>query len=209
MTIKSFASFVVLSNLALHSNAFCMLPMSNTNRPAMLNLRLPTAMNQRGYRKAVPTTTGLLATTSSSQNESAPKVSSSVKDEALSGLVVALASIPMSIAFANIAGVSPLVGIWSSVVLGLVSALVGGSPGLIAGSAGVVVVPLAPLLAAHGPAAMAPCVLLAAGVQLICGLSQVGKKVMRLVDNNVMKGFLNGACLLVSVCESDCVFGCL
>jgi len=99
----------------------------------------------------------------------------------------------MSIAFANIAGVSPLVGIWSSVVLGLVSALVGGSPGLIAGSAGVVVVPLAPLLAAHGTGAMAPCVFLAAGVQLLCGVSQVGKKAMRLVDDNVMKGFLNGA----------------
>lgn len=177
-----------------------MLPMCNTNRPATINLRLPTATNQRGYRKAVRTTNGLLATPSSS-NESESKVGTSVKDETLSGLVVALASIPMSIAFANIAGVSPLVGIWSSVVLGLVSALVGGSPGLIAGSAGVVVVPLAPLLAAHGPAAMAPCVLLAAGLQLICGLSQVGKKVMRLVDDNVMKGFLNGACLHFSVCE--------
>lgn len=119
-----------------------------------------------------------------------------IKDEVLSGLVVALASIPSSIAFANIAGVNPLIGIWSSVLLGIASAVFGGCPGLISGAAGVVVVPLAPLIATHGVAYMFPAVMLAASIQLACAALKAGKLV-ELVDDNVMKGFLNGLGLLL------------
>jgi len=123
--------------------------------------------------------------------------SPAVTKELLSGLVVALASVPTSIAFASIAGVSPLIGIWSSVVLGAVSTGVGGRPGLIAGAAGVVVVPLAPLIASHGQVYMAPTVVLAALMIAAFGALKLGRLV-DLVTDNVMKGFLNGlGCLLI------------
>eukprot|EP00613_Pedinella_sp_CCMP2098_P065204 CAMPEP_0171972100 /NCGR_PEP_ID=MMETSP0993-20121228/221085_1 /TAXON_ID=483369 /ORGANISM="non described non described, Strain CCMP2098" /LENGTH=504 /DNA_ID=CAMNT_0012622577 /DNA_START=21 /DNA_END=1535 /DNA_ORIENTATION=+ len=128
---------------------------------------------------------------------SSASISNSVTKEVLSGFVVALASIPSSIAFANIAGVNPLVGIWSSVVLGLVSASVGGIPGLIAGAAGVVVVPLAPLLAAHGVGFMGPTVVLAALIELTFGLAKIGGKLVSAVDDNVLSGFLNGLGVLL------------
>lgn len=122
--------------------------------------------------------------------------SQSRSTEIFSGVVVALASIPSSIAFANIAGVNPLVGIWSSVILGLISTGVGGAPGLIAGAAGVVAVPLAPLIANHGVAFMGPTVFLAAAAQLIFGVLKLGRLV-DLVDDNIMSGFLNGLGLLL------------
>ena len=119
------------------------------------------------------------------------------KEEALAGLVVALASVPSSVAFASIAGVNPLIGIWSSVVLGFVCAVVGGRPGLIAGSAGVVVVPLAPLIMTHGVAYMTPCLILAAAIEAAFAALQLGRFVS-VVDDNVMNGFLNGlGCLLI------------
>ena len=120
----------------------------------------------------------------------------STTDDALSGLVVALANVPTSIAFANIAGISPLDGLWSSVVLGAVVAGVGGRPGLIAGAAGVVAVPLAPLVAAHGPEYLAPAVLLSAALQMGFAASRQSRLV-DLITPAVMAGFLNGlGCLL-------------
>ena len=110
----------------------------------------------------------------------------SVLKDALSGVVVALASVPTSIAFANIAGVNPLVGIWSSVIVGLVMSLAGKSPGLIAGAAGVVAVPLAPLVAKHGVAYMAPSVMLAAVLVVLTVATKLSRAVS-LVTDNVMK----------------------
>lgn len=111
--------------------------------------------------------------------------------EVLAGVAVALASIPTSVAFASIAGVEPLVGVWSFVVLGLVAPLLGGRPGVIMGAAGVVVVPLAPLIKAHGVKAMAPCLLVAAALEAAFGVLKLGK-LIDLVSPAVMAGFLNG-----------------
>lgn len=123
-------------------------------------------------------------------------VSYSKTKDILSGLVVALTSIPASTAFANIAGVNPLLGIWSSVILGLISAIIGGRSGLIAGAAGVVAVPLAPLIAQHGVAYMFPTVMLAALIEGTASLLKAGR-LISLVTDSVMKGFLNGlGCLL-------------
>eukprot|EP00802_Teleaulax_amphioxeia_P010287 Tamp_10313.p1 GENE.Tamp_10313~~Tamp_10313.p1 ORF type:complete len:530 (-),score=53.03 Tamp_10313:467-1990(-) len=119
-----------------------------------------------------------------------------VKD-VLSGVVVALASVPTSIAFANIAGVPPLVGIWSSVIAGLFMSTLGASPALIAGAAGVVAVPLAPLIAQHGVVYMAPAVMLAAALVMLVVATRLSRAVS-LVTDNIMKGFLNGlGCLLI------------
>lgn len=107
-------------------------------------------------------------------------------------MTVALASIPSSVAFAAIAGVSPLVGVWSSVVLGLAAPLLGSRPGVISGAAGVVAVPLGPLVAAQGPAVITLVTLLAAIIEALFGLLKLGKLV-NLVSPTVMSGFLNGA----------------
>jgi hypothetical protein len=95
--------------------------------------------------------------------------------ETLSGATVALASIPSSIAFATIAGVDPLVGIWSSVILGAVSSLVGMRKGVITGAAGVVAVPLGRLVATAGVKYMVPTILMASLIEFIFGLLKGGK----------------------------------
>ena len=119
-----------------------------------------------------------------------------VKD-VLSGVVSALASVPTSIAFAQIAGVNPLVGLWASVIVGFIMSVAGASPGLIAGAAGVVAVPLAPLISQHGVAYMAPAVFMAAVLVMLCVATKLSRAVS-LVSDNVMFGFLNGlGCLLI------------
>lgn len=114
----------------------------------------------------------------------------------LAGVTVALASIPSSVAYANIAGVSPLVGVWSSVVLGLAAPLLGSRPGVVAGAASVVTVPLAGLVAARGAGVIGAVTLLAAAVELLfacCGLGRF----ISVVTEPVMAGFLNGLGLLL------------
>lgn len=122
--------------------------------------------------------------------------SSSTPKQALAGITVALASLPTSVAFANIVGVSPLVGVWSSVVLGAVAPLLGARPGVVFGAAGVVAVPLAPLVAAHGPSVIALTTLIAATLELLFGLCRFGRFI-GLVSDNVMAGFLNGLGMLL------------
>jgi sulfate permease, SulP family len=110
--------------------------------------------------------------------------------EALSGTTVALAMIPSSIAYSAMAGVNPLVGVWSSVILGAVSAVTGMRRGLVAGCASVVAVPLASVVA-KSPKYMAPTILLAAAIELLFSLFRGGEWI-RLVSDTVMTGFLNG-----------------
>ncbi|CAM9516634.1 unnamed protein product, partial [Heterosigma akashiwo] len=121
-------------------------------------------------------------------------------EEFLAGLVVALSCIPSSISFAGIAGVNPLVGIWSCVVLGVVSSLLRGRPGLISGAAGVVVVPLAPLVASHGTQYMAAAVMLSAAMQAVFGALKLGRFIS-VISDPVMSGFLNGLGFLLGVSQ--------
>ena len=74
----------------------------------------------------------------------------SVKNDVLSGTVVAIALVPEAIAFSLIAGVSPLVGLYTAFILGLITALFGGKPGMISGATGSVAVVMVSLVATHG-----------------------------------------------------------
>lgn len=116
--------------------------------------------------------------------------------EVLAGATVALASLPTSVAFANIVGVSPLMGVWSSVVLGGVAPLLGARRGVVFGAAGVVAVPLAPLVAAQGASVIALTTLLSALLQAAFGFCKLGRCI-GLVSGSVMSGFLNGLGLLL------------
>jgi len=123
-------------------------------------------------------------------------VSHSVTQEVLSGLTVALATIPSSVAYASIANLPPLVGVWSSVVVGFVAPLLGVRAGVVSGAASVVAVPLGQLVAAHGTGIVVPVIAMAAIVEGAFGFLKLGKLV-DLVSPAVMAGFLNGLGLLL------------
>mmetsp|Transcript_10603 Transcript_10603/g.16188 ORF Transcript_10603/g.16188 Transcript_10603/m.16188 type:complete len:463 (-) Transcript_10603:26-1414(-) len=158
-------------------------------RPAVVvkNVVVKQEQQQQKSDKLRPTDTAAGADTNHSD----------VLKEILSGTTVALASIPSSIAFANIAGVDPLIGVWSSVVLGTVASLTGMRPGLVAGSAGVVVVPLSKVIVDGSTKYMGATVLTAAILEMAFGVFR-GGKLIDLVSSPVMSGFLNGlGCLLL------------
>ena len=110
--------------------------------------------------------------------------------ETLAGLVVALATIPTSVAYSSIVGVSPLTGLWTSVVVGMTIVLVGGAPGVIAGSAGVIALPLSKLYATYGAPHVASSLLLAAVMEVAFGAAKLGK-LAKYATEPVVAGFLN------------------
>lgn len=118
--------------------------------------------------------------------------------ETIAGLVVALATIPTSVAYSTVIGLAPTVGVWSSVLVGLVVAVVGGAPGLIAGAAGVVALPIAKLVASHGYKYMGCAVILAAAMEIVFGLLKQGD-LADAVEEPVVVGFLNAFAVFLFV----------
>lgn len=116
--------------------------------------------------------------------------------ELLAGLVVSLATIPTSVSYSSIIGLSPLVGIWTSCIVGLVVTVVGGGPGLIAGAAGVIALPMAKLVEAHGTQYMAAAVILSGLMETLFGVFRLGK-LASLVTEPVIAGFLNAFALFL------------
>lgn len=116
--------------------------------------------------------------------------------EVLSGLTVAMALIPEAVAFALIAGLSPLTGLYAAFVVGLVASVFGGRPGMISGATGAIAVVLASLAATHHPDYIFATVILAGIFQLIAGFLKLGK-LMRLVPQPVIFGFVNGLAIII------------
>ena len=102
-----------------------------------------------------------------------------------------LAMIPEAVAFSFVAGVNPLVGLWTTVVLGFVAASLGGRAGICSSASGACTVVVAALCATHGPAYLSACAVLAGACQVLAGVAGMGKLV-RLVPHPVMLGFVNG-----------------
>jgi len=96
--------------------------------------------------------------------------------EALAGTVTALGTIPTSVAYATVVGVSPLVGIWSSAVTGLVTAVVGREPGMITAAAGVIAIPMSVIYKQHGAGYMCVAMLLAGLFEYLFGFLGLGTK---------------------------------
>lgn len=124
------------------------------------------------------------------------------KSEILSGLTVAMALIPEAIAFALIAGLSPLTGLYAAFVMGLVTSILGGRPGMISGATGAVAVVIAALAHSHGPEYIFACVILAGLLQLTAGLLKLGK-LMRLVPHPAIFGFVNGLAIIIFMSQLD------
>ena len=126
--------------------------------------------------------------------------SGSVKDDVLSGLTVALALVPEAIAFAFVAGVSPLIGLYSAFFIGLFSAVLGGRPGMISGATGAMAVVVVALVAQHGLEYLFPTVILCGLLQIAVGLGRLGK-LIRMVPHPVMLGFVNGLAIVIGLAQ--------
>jgi SulP family sulfate permease len=124
------------------------------------------------------------------------------RTEVLSGLTVALALIPEAVAFALIAGLSPLTGLYAAFVMGLVTSILGGRPGMISGATGAVAVVLVALAASHGVEYVFATVILAGLLQAGAGFLRLGK-LMRLVPHPVIFGFVNGLAIIIFMSQLD------
>ena len=124
------------------------------------------------------------------------------KNEILSGLTVALALVPEAVAFALIAGLSPLTGLYAAFMMGLVTSVLGGRPGMISGATGAVAVVLVTLAKSHGVEYVFATVVLAGIIQMAAGFMKLGK-LMRLVPHPVIFGFVNGLAIIIFMSQLD------
>ena len=144
---------------------------------------------------------------------------SNVKNDILSGLTVSLALVPEAIAFAFVAGVDPKVGLYAAFMMGLITAVLGGRPGMISGATGAVAVIFAPLVAKiveQGQTAglsadlilqqslgyLFAAVILMGLIQVTFGILRLGKFI-RLVPHPVMLGFVNGLAIIIFKAQFD------
>ena len=120
--------------------------------------------------------------------------------ELLAGLTVALALVPEAVAFAFVAGVHPLVGLYAAFLVGLITALIGGRPGMISGATGALAVVMVALVAQHGVEYLFATVILMGLLQIFAGVMQWGKFI-RLVPHPVMLGFVNGLAIVIFLAQ--------
>lgn len=124
------------------------------------------------------------------------------KIEVLAGLTVAMTMIPESLSFAILAGFPPLVGLYGAFIMGLITAIFGGRPGLISGGAGATVIVLIALMKSHGLEYVFGAIALAGFVQIVVGLFKLGKFI-RLVPQPVMYGFVNGLAIIIFMSQLE------
>ena len=125
---------------------------------------------------------------------------SRARTELLSGLTVALALVPEAVAFAFVAGVHPLVGLYAAFLVGLITAIFGGRPGMISGATGALAVVMVALVAEHGVEYLFATVVLMGLLQIVFGVMQWGKFI-RLVPHPVMLGFVNGLAIVIFLAQ--------
>ncbi|WP_373635683.1 SulP family inorganic anion transporter [Yoonia sp. SS1-5] len=130
----------------------------------------------------------------------APLTPGRLRVELLSGLTVALALVPEAVAFAFVAGVEPLVGLYAAFIVGLITAVFGGRPGMISGATGALAVVMVSLVAVHGVEYLFATVVLMGLIQIFVGLMRWGKFI-RLVPHPVMLGFVNGLAIVIFLAQ--------
>jgi SulP family sulfate permease len=124
------------------------------------------------------------------------------KTEILAGLTVAMTMIPESLSFAILAGFPPLVGLYGAFIMGIVTAIFGGRPGLISGGAGATVIVLISLMKSHGIEYVFGAIALAGIIQILVGIFKLGKFI-RLVPQPVMFGFVNGLAIVIFMSQLE------
>lgn len=124
------------------------------------------------------------------------------KNELLAGFTVAMTMIPESLSFAILAGLSPLTGLYAAFMMGLITAILGGRPGMVSGGAGATIVVLIALIKSHGIEYLFAAVALAGIFQMLVGVFKLGKFV-RLIPQPVMYGFLNGLAVIIFMAQIE------
>lgn len=124
------------------------------------------------------------------------------KNEILAGLTVSMTMIPESLSFAILAGLTPLIGLYAAFLMGIVTAVLGGRPGLVSGGAGATIVVLMALIVSHGVEYLFAAIILAGLIQILVGVFKLGKYV-RLIPQPVMYGFLNGLAIIIFMAQVE------
>lgn len=129
-----------------------------------------------------------------------PNKVATARNDILSGLTVALALVPEAVAFAFVAGVEPLVGLYAAFMVGLITACIGGRPGMISGATGALAVVMVALVADHGVEYLFAAVVLMGVIQIFAGAMRLGKFI-RMVPHPVMLGFVNGLAIVIFLAQ--------
>jgi SulP family sulfate permease len=124
------------------------------------------------------------------------------KNEILAGLTVAMTMMPESLSFAILAGFPPLVGLYAAFIMGIVTSIFGGRPGLISGGAGATVIVLIALMKSNSLEYVFAAVALGGLIQIAVGLFKLGKFI-RLVPQSVMYGFVNGLAIVIFMAQLE------
>lgn len=124
----------------------------------------------------------------------------SVKNDVLSGLTVALALVPEAVAFAFVAKVDPLVGLYAAFMVGLITSILGGRPGMISGATGAMAVVMVALVVDHGVQYLFAAVVLTGIIQILAGIFKLGMFI-RMVPYPVMLGFVNGLAIVIFLAQ--------
>ncbi len=122
------------------------------------------------------------------------------KDDILSGLTVALALVPEAVAFAFVAGINPLIALYAAFMVGIITATIGGRPGMISGATGALAVVMVSLVSQHGVEYLFAAVVLMGLIQILAGLLRLGKFI-RIVPYPVMLGFVNGLAIVIFMAQ--------
>lgn len=122
------------------------------------------------------------------------------KADILSGLTVALALVPEAIAFAFVAGLDPLAGLYAAFFVGLITSTIGGRSGMISGATGAMAVAMVGIVLGYGAEYLFAAVALAGFIQVFAGIFQLGKFI-RLVPYSVMLGFVNGLAIVIFLAQ--------
>ena len=109
---------------------------------------------------------------------------------------------PEAVAFSFVAGVEPLVGLYAAFFVGLITALIGGRPGMISGATGALAVVMVSLVSQHGVEYLFATVILMGILQLIAGILRWGKFI-RMVPHPVMLGFVNGLAIVIGLAQFE------
>ena len=123
-----------------------------------------------------------------------------IKTNVLSGLTVALAMVPEAIAFALIAHVSPLTGLYAAVIVAFITSVFGGRPGMISGATGALAVVMVALVVEHGVEYLFATVVLMGIFQVLFSIARLGKFI-RMVPYPVMLGFVNGLAIVIFMAQ--------
>lgn len=122
------------------------------------------------------------------------------RQDLLSGLTVALALVPEALAFALIAHVNPLMGLYAAFIMALASAIIGGRPGMISGATGATAVVIVGLVVTHGVEYLLAALILMGVIQILVGALRLGKYI-RIVPYPVFLGFVNGLAIVIFLAQ--------